>query len=114
MKRSGNVFCLTRAKAGRLFLVLLSTALLIGPAAAALRLTNRLGVAIILAVVIGVGATWLGLLLAYDSYDWFPSIGGWPVSFFVIALILVFYIGCQIPFRWRVAGRRHSRMATAT
>src|SRR5581483_3861455 len=35
MKRSGNVFCLTRAKAGRLFLVLLSTALLWPPLARA-------------------------------------------------------------------------------
>ena len=39
--------------------------------------------------LIGVGAVWLGILLAYDSYDWPPSHHGWPVSFFVVTLILL-------------------------
>ena len=43
---------------------ILSTALLVGPAAAALRITNRTGTAIALAAVLGVAATWLGILLA--------------------------------------------------
>ncbi|HEY7946068.1 MAG TPA: metal ABC transporter permease, partial [Acidimicrobiales bacterium] len=49
---------------------ILSTALLIGPAAAALRITKRTGMAIVVAAVIGVSATWLGILLAYDSASW--------------------------------------------
>ena len=49
---------------------ILSTALLIGPAATALRLTRRVGRAVAAACLIGVGATWLGILLAYDSYYW--------------------------------------------
>jgi zinc/manganese transport system permease protein len=49
---------------------ILSTALLIGPAATALRLTRRPGIAIALAAAIGIAAMWLGELLAYDSYYW--------------------------------------------
>jgi zinc/manganese transport system permease protein len=53
---------------------ILSTALLIGPAATALRLTKRIGWAMRRgACLIGVGATWLGVLLAYDSYYWGSS-----------------------------------------
>jgi zinc/manganese transport system permease protein len=71
---------------------ILSTALLIGPAAAALRLTRRPGAAIVAAAAIGLVATWLGILLAYDSYDWPPVGHGWPVSFFVVVVVFVFYV----------------------
>jgi len=71
---------------------ILSTAVLIGPAAAALRLTKRPGLAIAWAAVIGLGVTWIGILLAYDSYYWPPTGRGWPVSFFVVALVLVVYL----------------------
>jgi zinc/manganese transport system permease protein len=77
---------------------ILSTALLIGPAATALRVTNRPGRAALIAAGIGVFATWLGVLLAYDSYYWFPSRGGWPVSFFVVTLISLVYLAAQLPF----------------
>jgi zinc/manganese transport system permease protein len=70
----------------------LSTALLIGPAAAALRLTRRPGWAMAVAGAIGVGATWLGILLAYDSYYWPPVQRGWPVSFFVVVLVFLCYL----------------------
>ncbi|MGH9071235.1 MAG: metal ABC transporter permease, partial [Acidimicrobiales bacterium] len=71
---------------------ILSTALLIGPAAAALRLTKRTGLAMLVASVLGLVATWGGILLAYDSYYWPPHDQGWPVSFFVVSLIFVFYL----------------------
>ncbi|HUC37944.1 MAG TPA: metal ABC transporter permease [Acidimicrobiales bacterium] len=71
---------------------ILSTALLIGPAAAALRLTDRLGTAIALACLIGVGTTWLGVLLAYDSYYWGSGHEGLPVSFFIVALVFLIYL----------------------
>jgi zinc/manganese transport system permease protein len=70
---------------------ILSTALLIGPAAAALRLAKRPGRAILLAVSIGLAATWGGILLAYDSYYWTPG-HGWPVSFFIVTIIFVVYL----------------------
>lgn len=70
---------------------ILSTALLIGPAATALRLAKRPGRAIAIAVLIGVGATWSGILLAYDSFYWTPG-HGWPVSFFIVSLIFILYV----------------------
>jgi zinc/manganese transport system permease protein len=76
---------------------ILSTALLIGPAATALRLTNRTGFALVIAAVIGVAATWLGVLLAYDSYYWGSSRNGYPVSFFIVALAFVAYLASGLP-----------------
>jgi zinc/manganese transport system permease protein len=76
----------------------LSTALLIGPAAAALRMTRRPGRAMALSALLGVAATWLGVLLAYDSYYWTPLQRGWPVSSFVVALVFVFYLLTLLPF----------------
>ncbi|MDE8344570.1 MAG: metal ABC transporter permease [Acidocella sp.] len=70
---------------------ILSTALLIGPAAAALRLARRPGRAIGLAVVIGVAACWGGVWLAYDSYNWSGG-HGWPVSFFIVTIIFTIYL----------------------
>jgi zinc/manganese transport system permease protein len=71
---------------------ILSTALLIGPAAAALRLTRRVGRALVLAAGIGLGTTWAGIVLAYDSADWFSNRQGLPVSFFIVALTMVAYL----------------------
>jgi zinc/manganese transport system permease protein len=71
---------------------ILSTALLVGPAATALRLTNRPHRAFLAAAGIGVLCTWLGVLLAWDSYYWPPLRQGWPVSFFVVTLALVAYL----------------------
>jgi zinc/manganese transport system permease protein len=76
---------------------ILSTALLIGPAAAALRLTRRVGRAVGLACLTGVLATWLGVLLAYDSYYWGSSHDGLPVSFFIVAVIFVTYLASGLP-----------------
>jgi zinc/manganese transport system permease protein len=71
---------------------ILSTALLVGPAATGLRLTSRPGLAMTWAAVTGLAATWLGVLLAYDSFYWPPERHGWPVSFFVVTLIFLFYL----------------------
>ena len=78
---------------------ILSTALLIGPAATGLRLTSRPGLAMVWAALIGLAATWLGVLLAYDSFYWGSARHGWPVSFFVVTLILVFYLLSPRPVR---------------
>jgi zinc/manganese transport system permease protein len=83
---------------------ILSTALLVGPAAIALRLTRRTGVAILVACAIGVGATWVGIVLAYDSYAWTTSHTAWPVSFFVVTLIFVSYVAVDL-----ATGRRSRR-----
>ena len=73
---------------------ILSTALLVGPAATALQLTRRPGRAIVCAALVGIGVMWLGILLAYDSYTW-PH-HGWPVSFFVVTLVLIAYIASRV------------------
>lgn len=75
---------------------ILSTALLIGPAAAALRLSRRPPVAGALAAGFGLAATWGGIALSYASYRWPPAHHGWPISFFVVALVLVVYVGAEL------------------
>jgi zinc/manganese transport system permease protein len=76
---------------------ILSTALLIGPAAVALRVTKRTGTAVAFACLFGVAATWLGILLAYDSYYWGRARESLPVSFFIVALVFVSYLVCSVP-----------------
>jgi zinc/manganese transport system permease protein len=70
----------------------LSTALLIGPAATALRLAKSPVRAVITAAGVGTLAVWLGVVLAYDSYYWPPAGRGWPVSFFVVTLVVIGYL----------------------
>ena len=71
---------------------ILSTALLIGPAATALRVTKSPVRAMAAAGAVGVAASWIGILLAYDSFYWPPSGRGWPVSFFVVVLVVLGYL----------------------
>src|ERR1019366_6965486 len=49
---------------------ILSTALLIGPPASALKMSSHVTKAVSIAVGLGVAATWLGIVFAYDSYYW--------------------------------------------
>ncbi len=86
---------------------ILSTALLIGPAAAALRMTTRVGAALVVACGIGIGATSMGVLLAYDSFSWGSSHRGLPASFFVVCLVVIAY---AISGLWSRRGR--ARRAT--
>ena len=97
---------------------ILSTALLIGPAAIALRLAKRPGLAILLAAAIGIAATWGGILVAYDSYEWTAG-HGWPVSFCIVTIIFVAYAIAQIGFGRRpppessISGAAKHRAASA-
>lgn len=75
---------------------ILSTGLLIGPAAGALHLSRRPWSAMASAAAIALAASWLGILLAYDSYYWPPVGNGWPVSFFIVVLVFLFYAGARI------------------
>jgi zinc/manganese transport system permease protein len=76
---------------------ILATALLIGPPAAALRLTRTMASALAVACLIGLLATWLGVLLAYDSFYWGTARLGLPVSFFVVALVFAAYLASGLP-----------------
>lgn len=103
VRRTGLVHALALALAVSLAAMtvgaILSTALLIGPAAAALRLADRPGRALAWAVLIGWAATWGGILLAYDSFYWTPG-HGWPVSFFIVMLIFIAYLLAGLVGRW--------------
>jgi zinc/manganese transport system permease protein len=87
---------------------ILSTALLIGPAATSVRLTKSLRGALVVAAALGIAATWLGILFAYDSFYWVPSSQGLPVSFFIVSLVFIGYLvsGCRV---LRRRSRRPSR-----
>jgi zinc/manganese transport system permease protein len=83
---------------------ILSTALLVGPAATALQLARRPARALAAAAAVALAAMWLGILLAYDSYHWPPLHHGWPVSFFVVTLVLIAYLAARVAH-----GRRGAR-----
>ena len=83
---------------------ILSTALLIGPAAAALRVTRSGIGAVVLACLVGVAASWIGIVLSYDSYYWGTSRLALPVSFFIVAAIVLSYLVCGL-----VASRNAAR-----
>jgi len=76
---------------------ILSTALIVGPAASALRLTKRPLSAMLAAAGIGISAMWLGIVLAYDSYYWPPHHSIWPVSFFVVTFVFIIYLLSGLP-----------------
>ena len=92
---------------------ILSTALLVGPAASALRLTRRPLTALLTAAGIGIGAMWLGIVLAYDSFHWPPVRQGWPVSFFVVTLVFITYLLSGIPEARRRRGTDRNPSATS-
>ena len=84
----------------------LSTALLIGPAATALRLARSPVKAVITAAGLAAAAIWIGIVLAYDSFYWPPAGRGWPVSFFVVTLIVGGYLVTYLPRSGRGDRRR--------
>jgi zinc/manganese transport system permease protein len=92
---------------------ILSTALLIGPAATALHLTRRMGRALVLSCVTGVAATWVGILLAYDSYYWGSAHEALPVSFFIVAVIFVTFLLTGLPARRAAARPREASAPSA-
>jgi zinc/manganese transport system permease protein len=76
----------------------LSTALLIGPPAAALRLGRRLSTTLVVAALLGALAVLAGVVAAYDSYYWWPSHRALPVSFCVVAMVVVEFLATSL---WR-------------
>lgn len=93
---------------------ILSTALLIGPPAIALHWAKRPGSAMLLSAGVGAVATWGGIIVAYDSFDWTGG-RGWPVSFCIVAIIFVAYLivaaASRRPagwVRWRPSHARRS------
>ncbi len=85
------VLALTAAEVSQVTGALLVFALLVMPAAAAQQVTARPGLAIVLAIVIGVLVVWLALSAAFYST--------WPVGFYVATFGFAAYVGAA-------AGRR--------
>lgn len=68
--------------------VLLIFALMVTPAATAVRLSKKPIYAITISVLIALFATWLGLFISfYESY---------PVSFFVVAIVFILYLVVRV------------------
>jgi zinc/manganese transport system permease protein len=68
----------------------------------------------VFACVSGVAATWIGILLAYDSYYWGTSREGLPVSFFIVALVFLGYLASGLPvIRAATGGRGETDPAQA-
>jgi zinc/manganese transport system permease protein len=65
--------------------VLLVFALLVGPAAAALRLTTHVARGILLSVALALAETWLGIALAYVT--------DWPATFWIVLSSSAVYLG---------------------
>ncbi|MBV8528169.1 MAG: metal ABC transporter permease [Candidatus Dormibacteraeota bacterium] len=84
---------------------LLAVALIVAPAAAAQRLTDRPGAAVALAIVLGLAVTWAGLVLGY----WLP----YPVSFFITSLAAVVYALCRVISSRSVTARRRDVVEAA-
>jgi len=75
------------AEAAQVVGVLLVFALMVGPAAAALRLAAGLRAGIMLSVVLALVETWGGLALAYWT--------DWPTTFWIVlASCLVYFVSC--------------------
>ncbi len=91
----------TVAEAAQLVGVLLTTALLVGPASAATYLTKRTSTAIALSMAIGLVVVTISIALAYESYYWPPGGKGWPVSFFVGTLSLAAFVAARAEARRR-------------
>ncbi|MEL5847801.1 MAG: metal ABC transporter permease [Candidatus Igneacidithiobacillus chanchocoensis] len=76
--------------------VILATTLLLGPAAAGLRLARKPWQSFFYAQGIALFAVFGGVYLAFVSYYWSGG-ASWPVSFFVVVLILLCYLA-SAPF----------------
>jgi len=75
---------------------ILSTALLIGPAATALQFTRRFGPALVASAGLALASTWIGCLISFESYYWAGRSDNWPVSFCIVALIFIAYVTTRI------------------
>jgi zinc/manganese transport system permease protein len=78
------VVALAVAECAQIVGVLLVFTLMVGPAAAAQRLTTRFWRGIVLSVVLALGEVWFGLMLAYET--------DWPTSFWIAALSSAVYL----------------------
>ncbi len=82
---------LATAECAQIVGVLLVFALMVGPAAAAQRLTTRFGYGLMLAAGLALAEAWLGITLAFYT--------DWPTSFWITALSAAVYLLSLAPGR---------------
>ena len=82
---------LATAECAQIVGVLLVFTLMVGPAAAAQRLTGRLGAGLALSVALALAESWGGIALAYVT--------DWPTSFWITALSGLAYAGAVLVHR---------------
>jgi zinc/manganese transport system permease protein len=78
-----SIVAVAVAEASQIVGVLLVFALMVGPAAAALRLTSRLGWAMALSILLALLETWAGICLAFVT--------DWPTTFWIVCLSCLAY-----------------------
>jgi zinc/manganese transport system permease protein len=81
--------------------VLLVFTLMVGPAAAAQKMTSRLGRGLLLAALLALTEAWLGLALAFYT--------DWPTSFCITALSSSVYLLASLPRRRRGFARANGQ-----
>ena len=86
-----SIVALATAECAQIVGVLLVFTLMVGPAAAAQRLTGSVAAGVLLAAGLALAEAWLGLTLAYDT--------DWPTSFWISALSAVVYL---LALGWQV------------
>ncbi|HLY47182.1 MAG TPA: metal ABC transporter permease [Stellaceae bacterium] len=89
------IVALTTAECAQIVGVLLVFALMVGPAAAAQRLTGRVATGVLLSALLALAEAWLGIALAYET--------DWPSSFWITALSAAVYLFAGLP---RLIGQR--------
>jgi zinc/manganese transport system permease protein len=67
---------------------LLIFSLMVGPAAAATHLAGRPWMAMVVAIALALAATWVGMIVAYDT--------GWPIGFIISAAVTILYLGARL------------------
>lgn len=85
------IAALATAECAQIVGVLLVFALMIGPAAAAQRMTIRFGRGVVLSMVLALAQAWIGITLAFYT--------DWPCSFWITALSAAIYLLTFVPVR---------------
>ena len=83
------IVALATAECAQIVGVLLVFSLMVGPAAAAQRLTSGVGKGVLLSAVLALAEAWLGLTLAFYT--------DWPSSFWITALSAAVYLATTLP-----------------
>src|SRR5579864_1386261 len=93
------IVALTTAECAQIVGVLLVFALMVGPAAAALRISSAIATGVILAALLALLEAWFGIALAYYT--------DWPSSFWITAVSAVVYLMAVLS--GSVMASRHAR-----